>query len=320
MALPAPYAPPWKRLGEDLVVMLAWLLLKFRELSRRNREGSLPLPAFWPRRGAQLFWPLVLAASLGSVLALVQLVPHHANDGAEPSVLPAPLTEDSPAEDSPTRGTAALSPTLELLPAPRSQSSPEGQEEEVPGAPTEQGEPQAVEEADGAVAEGEREADGEEERLRAQLNQGDPDNFLAVIRPDPNNATLLLQLSGDFQALSATSRLGQAERWQARAAAWGYSHLELVDGEERLVGRDAQVGEGMILLEAAGAAGSPSSDGGVEKQNGMFGNRSGRPRGALGSAADARSRHWPGLLGRQRGGPAAGAHRGVHGQPPAAGG
>ena len=64
MPLPAPYAPPWKRLGEDGVALLAWLGLKVREVWRRNREGRLPLPAFWPRRWPRLFWPLVLAAVL----------------------------------------------------------------------------------------------------------------------------------------------------------------------------------------------------------------------------------------------------------------
>lgn len=70
MPLPAPYAPPWKRLGEDLVATAAWLGLKARELWRRNGEGTLPLPGFWPRRWPRLFWPLVVVLALGAALAL----------------------------------------------------------------------------------------------------------------------------------------------------------------------------------------------------------------------------------------------------------
>ncbi|MEB3333624.1 MAG: hypothetical protein VKP70_01420 [Cyanobacteriota bacterium] len=73
MPLPAPYAPPWKRLGEDLVATAAWLGLKARELWRRNGEGTLPVPGFWPRRWAGLFWPLVVALVLGGGLALGRL-------------------------------------------------------------------------------------------------------------------------------------------------------------------------------------------------------------------------------------------------------
>ena len=321
MPLPGPYEPPWKRLGEDLVAIGAWLLLKLRELGRRNREGSLPLPAFWPRRWSQLFWPLVVAIVLIALVAGVGLVRHRV-----------PLRTQSgleAAEETTARGTEILSPPLESVPPPEPVASPAGPEEEAveeaADSATEEGMPQTrLEEDNGAETSGEgedlQEESGEEERLRAELNQGDRETLLMAIRPDPNNATLVLQLGDDFWTLPPASRQSQAERWQARAAEWGYSHLELVDREGLLVGREAQVGEGMILFEAADAGGSLAIDGEVGGQDGMFRDRSGGTGGALGPAPYARSRRWAGLLGRQRGGTDPPAHGGMHRQPPAAAG
>lgn len=307
MPLPGPYEPPWTRLGEDLVAIGAWLLLKLRELGRRNREGSLPLPAFWPRRWAQLFWPLVLAIVLLALVAGLGLVRPRVPLSGTPSGQEA-------AEDTTARATAILSPPLESVPPPEPLASPVGPEAaQMPQT--------RMEEANGpeTAVDGEEpeEESGEEERLRAQLNQGDRETLLVAIRLDPNNATLVLQLSDDFRTLPPASRLSQAERWQLRAAEWGYSHLELVDREGLLVGREAQVGEGMILFEGAGAGGSLAIDGEVGERDGMFRDRSGGTGGALGSAPDARSRRWAGLLGRQQGGTDPPAHGGVHGQPPA---
>jgi len=332
MPLPSPYEPPWKRLGEDLVAVGAWFLLKLRELGRRNREGSLPLPTFWPRRWPQLFWPLVLAIVLLALVAGVGLVGHR--------VSLKPPSGPEAAADTTARGSEPPSAPLEWVAPPESLASPGGpgeaepqtRLEEPPGTETAEGRenpnPELGETAEEAP-EGEsgeenglenRPENGEEEQLRAQLNQGDRESLLVAIRPDPDNATLVLQLSADFRALPPASRLQQAERWQARAEEWGYSHLELVDGEGQLVGREAQVGEGMILFEAAGAGGSPAMDGEVGKRDGMFRDRAGGTGGALGSAPDARSRRWSGLLGRQRGASDPATHGGVHGQPPAGAG
>ncbi|MEB3304883.1 MAG: hypothetical protein VKL58_01570 [Cyanobacteriota bacterium] len=297
MPLPGPYEPPWKRLGEDLVASGAWLLLKWRELVRRNREGSLPLPAFWPRRWPQLFWPLVLVIALVASVVGVGLVRHWIAAPGPPSGPGAPEEKTSLASEPP-------SPLQESAPPPELLASPEGPEAEEEEAEGEQ--EKTVEE------------NAQEERLRAQLNQGDRESLLLAIRVDPNHATLVLQLSGDFWTLPPAFRLAQAERWQARAAEWGYNHLELLDSKGLLVGREAQVGEGMILFEAAGAGGSHAIDGEVGVRDGMFRDRSAGTRGALGPAPDARPRRWTGLLGRQRGASNPPAQGGVHRQPPAA--
>ena len=64
---PAPYQEPWGRLAGDLRAVVASSGLKLRELWRRNREGDLSVPGFWPASLASLFWPLLLALGLALV-------------------------------------------------------------------------------------------------------------------------------------------------------------------------------------------------------------------------------------------------------------
>ena len=116
MPLPAPYAPPWKRLGEDGVALLAWLGLKLRELWRRNREGTLPLPAFWPRRWPRLFWPLVVVALLlGGGLVGRAWLNRPAAGPAERALLSSREARGGDAGGAPADGTAAAPLGLEPL-------------------------------------------------------------------------------------------------------------------------------------------------------------------------------------------------------------
>jgi len=69
--LPAPYVSPWQEFGRNLQAMAADLRLRGQELWRRNREGELSVPGFWPRDLAPSFWPLLLVLLL---LLLPQLV------------------------------------------------------------------------------------------------------------------------------------------------------------------------------------------------------------------------------------------------------
>jgi hypothetical protein len=62
--LPAPYQDPFSRLAEDLRAVVASLGLRLRELWRRNRQGDLARPRFWPRDLAPLYWPLLLSCGL----------------------------------------------------------------------------------------------------------------------------------------------------------------------------------------------------------------------------------------------------------------
>jgi hypothetical protein len=92
--LPAPYRSPWRSLAEALQAVAAAVLLKGRELWRRNHQGQLPLPRFWPRPLAALFWPLLLAlAMLAALLLAVRptALPPRALAGAAPGH-EAPLT------------------------------------------------------------------------------------------------------------------------------------------------------------------------------------------------------------------------------------
>lgn len=313
MPLPSPYEPPWKRLGEDLVAVGAWALLKLQELGRRNREGSLPMPAYWPRQWSQLFWPLVLTITLLALVAGVGVGMRAERISLSPP--PAPLEEAPPSE-----------PTSE--PAAEPDASPEAPPELEPQTPVEDlgTKPEDRPQVGSSAANGlDNETEngpenGEEERLRALLNPGDRESLVEGLRPDPDNGTLVLQLGDGFRTLPPASRLQQAERWQVLAADWGYRHLELVNKEGQLVGREAQVGEGMILFAAADAGGSLPIDGEAGKRDGMFGDRAGGAGGTLGSAPDARTRGWAGLLGRQRGGSDPADRGGVHRQPSAGAG
>ena len=75
--LPVPWSSPWKQLRQDLARDLPAVgsasLLRLRELWRRNREGDLSVPAFWPQALSAWFWPLLLALAL-SVLSLPLLL------------------------------------------------------------------------------------------------------------------------------------------------------------------------------------------------------------------------------------------------------
>ncbi|HYP04143.1 MAG TPA: hypothetical protein VER57_06285, partial [Cyanobium sp.] len=68
--LPALYRNPWRLLARDLRAVAASLVLKARELWRRNGEGDLWRPPFWPMSLAALFWPALLMALVGMVLFL----------------------------------------------------------------------------------------------------------------------------------------------------------------------------------------------------------------------------------------------------------
>jgi hypothetical protein len=269
MPLPAPYSPPWKRLGEDGVAMLAWLGLKVRELWRRNGEGSLPVPAFWPRRGSRLFWPLVLAGVLILALALgrawlARPAPAPVAEAPPPAVQPEQPTAAATARDSTTLPApsplAAPAPTamegLSEAPAMEEVAAPPGDRSGAPpgagpeGPATTDARAFTDDPAEVPAAETfEPPAEVEANRLRAQWGAEDRDQLIAALSPDPASLTLTLQLNPAYLALPAAKRQRWAEEWLQRAIAAGYSHLHLRDGQRRLLGREALVGGGMVLLE-----------------------------------------------------------------------
>ena len=67
--LPAPYVSPWLEFSRNLQAVIADLQLRAQELWRRNVEGDLSVPGFWPRSLASIFWPVVLAFVVAVPLA-----------------------------------------------------------------------------------------------------------------------------------------------------------------------------------------------------------------------------------------------------------
>jgi len=215
--LPAPYASPWGRLGQALRAVLASLRLKLRELWRRNGEGDLSVPGFWPQGLAALFWPLLLAILLAIMVALAGRIWSGLVHPARPPVA-APSTSlaapaPAPAADAPAE------PTAPPIPSP---------------APVVAPEPPPLLELD---------------PLLALLAEQDPQHLIASAHPEPAKGLLVLTMAPHYPVLTAASRGRWAERWQERARELGYERLELRDGQGRLLARAALVGSGMILLD-----------------------------------------------------------------------
>jgi hypothetical protein len=223
--LPAPYASPWGRLAQALRDVLASLRLKLRELWRRNGEGDLSVPGFWPQGLAPLFWPLLLAALLALLLALAgQAWRGLSHRAARPDPGPAvPVVAPGP----PMAPSAVPSGAL---PAP------------TPSAPPPSPAPEAM-------ADPEPPAALELDPLLALLAEDDPEHLIASAHPEPAEGRLVLTMAPAYAGLPPASRGRWAERWQQRARGLGYERLELVDGQERLLARGALVGSGMILLD-----------------------------------------------------------------------
>jgi len=135
--LPAPYEDPWRRLGAAAIAVLASLGLRLRELWRRNGQGDVLLPRWWPRGQASLFWPLLLAL-LVAVLSLpagvmlarrrgaTTLVATPVLSPAAPAAAPAP--EARPRAESPPAPPPAPSPPPVSAPAldPAAEGEPAG--------------------------------------------------------------------------------------------------------------------------------------------------------------------------------------------------
>jgi len=224
--LPAPYASPWGRLAQALLAVLASLRLKLRELWRRNGEGNLSVPGFWPQGLAPLFWPLLLAALLALLLALAgQARRGLSHRGALPAggaaTGGAAETVVAPAPTAPAPVATPAGPTAAPLPGTAT-------------APATEPEPPPALELD---------------PLLALLAEDDPEHLIASAHPEPAEGRLVLTMAPAYAGLAPASRGRWAERWQERARGLGYERLELVDGQRRLLARGALVGSGMILLD-----------------------------------------------------------------------
>lgn len=230
--LPAPYQDPFAALGHDLQAVLATLRLRVQELWRRNRQGDLSVPGFWPQDLAPLFWPLLLALGLAALVALPiglgRMLPERSESAPEqpqkllttplPQARPTAEPEPIPAAEAPAE--LAAEPLAKPVPLPE----PELQPEPEP-APLEL------------------------DPLLALLHNDDPRHLIVSAHPEPAAGLLQLQIGEAFGLLPPADQRAEAERWLERCQNLGYGRLELVDGSGRLLGRQALVGSGMILLE-----------------------------------------------------------------------
>lgn len=215
--------------------------LRIRELSRRNREGDLSVPAFWPRSWTPLFWPLLLVLVLAFPIVGLRWLSLSRS-------VPAPAEQTSPDPS------ASLSLSLQ---------------DNVADEPAISGLPEATLESDRDVAELFSDIGSSSEQpipsrtvppapptlqidplLDLMINGDTPNNLLDSAEPDLRANRLVLRVSpSGWRALSADCRQQQAETWQSIADDLGYGALMLVDDEDRSLARSARVGDGMILFE-----------------------------------------------------------------------
>ena len=213
--------------------MAADLRLRIQELWRRNREGELSVPGFWPRDLAPSFWPLLLVLLLLLPLAGIRFWQDHARPAPRPE--PVELQRTSPFE----------LPVTELIPAPQLMEEeplpvPEAMDAEPASEPFEPLEP--------------------EQPLQPQLSfdplfelfqdKAVPEGLLRSAKPVPEQDRLLLELSVDaWQQLSLDQRQTLASSWLQSAFELDYASLQLVNEQGDLLGRSARVGGGMILFD-----------------------------------------------------------------------
>ena len=230
--LPAPYESPWRQLGRAAAAVLASLRLDLRSLWRRNREGELTRPAWWPRDLAPLFWPLVLAAALALLVAvgmgLIQLL-------QRPPATPAPVVE-RPADVGP----ADVGPAANLPPLLQDMQPKDPPQDERPQAapPT----PLDLQPAPAL------------DPLLAAFAQGDGQALIAAATAQPELGQLQLQLSPAYEALGARQQRRWAETWLQQSLELGFEQLVLLGGDGQTVGYRARVGSGMILLDPGNAS------------------------------------------------------------------
>lgn len=252
--LPATYRNPWQSLRDDLEAVVADLRLRCLELWRRNGQGSLWRPGWWPSDLAPLFWPLVLGlaialSGIGIAAAATALRRVQPDAAASHSVVasadqdrgteqrlqpPADLPDERLVErgdgtaDAITDGGAdATADAGADLPRPPLEDAPSLDaasplEPETPQAPV--------------------------DPLAELVQRPAADGLLKGAQVLPDQVTLQLQVSAGFVRLPAAEQQRRAVQWQQWATDLGYDHLELRDSRAGLLARDALVGSGMIVL------------------------------------------------------------------------
>ena len=236
--LPAAYRNPWQNLRDDLEAVVADSRLRCQELWRRNGQGSLWRPTWWPTDLAPLFWPLVLglviALSALGIAATATAFSRVQPDVAVDRSVMVPADNDrgpeqrlqQPADEPEERfveggdATADLSlPDQLAAPSLDEALTPEPEKPQVPVDP-----------------------------LAVLVQRPEADGLLIGAQVLPDQVTLVLQVSASFDRLPAAEQQRRAVQWQQWGSDLGYDHLELRDSRAGLLARDALVGSGMIVL------------------------------------------------------------------------
>lgn len=232
--LPAPYANPWSTLLENLRAVVADLRLRLQELWRRNGEGTLSTPGFWPRDLAPLFWPLCLLLFLLLIGGIV--LQFRRDHPPEPSQQVMHLT---------TSALSAEGRTGPAISEPASEASSEASAEPSAKPSVDQAEQQAVEQPSPVP----NPAPPIDPLLRFL---SDDDERITAATPLPSLNGVLLVVADEWTALPEARRQQCVDHWWERLEAEGFSELRIEASDQRLLARTARVGSGMILFESSG--------------------------------------------------------------------
>ncbi len=256
--LPAPYNSPWKALGQDLKAVSADLRLRVQEIWRRNREGDLSVPAFWPEQWAALFWPVLLGFSLAVlILGGIQLrqalqdqsppappVVERVRTTAFPEARPLPITTNLES-DLNDQGTAdaPAGPNITELNHPEQLMAAE----ESPPLSDQDVEPPSAE-TDADLLRFAPLLDLLAEEDNSDDSQGS--DLIVSAQPQPERNAVILQIdAATWLQRSPDQRQQLAEAWWNRLEDQGYVDLRLVDAQQNLLARPARIGGGMIVFD-----------------------------------------------------------------------
>ena len=221
--LPAPYTNPWVSLRQVIGAVFADLCLRLRELWRRNWQGDLIKPGFWPSAIASLFWPFVLASVmvLGGLLTAVLI------DRPSTAVQPN-LAEQAPASSA-EEVVISIPPAVEpeLVSTELEPPEPESTDRLIPLSASLQVEP----------------------LLMLLADEDLPDGLLLAAEPRLVDNELVLRLGSLWSQLSSSRQSALIDRWQALVEELGYEELQLQDQDGHLLARSARVGSGMIVFD-----------------------------------------------------------------------
>ena len=238
-------------------------VLRAQETWRRNREGDLDVPAFWPRDLAPLFWPLVVSLALllvgaGVVVLAGRVIPQQQLSTPHRESLPeSPAPERPvPLSSSPTPDIAEATPVDED--APVSPITPP-QSPAPPAAVAQSATPSAadVQPNDQPLAAPQSVPDPLPDALLVTLQQAaestgagvDAPKLVLAIARRPERNGVQLTLAASWCDLKQSRRQELADRWLEQIQVAGYDELLLQSEQGQRWGRSARVGQGMVIPE-----------------------------------------------------------------------